>query len=243
MQINTNSPLNILNRQRLISGRAYNPSHGFFGNYSDELPTDRTNAEVYGGTYAFLQNGSRLATNVITQNPINNPPTIAGYKYFGQSPNYKVAMDMPYARPVGVFYSPINGAGAGSFGIINNPVFRNDLPLAHAIGILMTGSQLSSGSSLLSSVGNIVNSVGTTLSAIGNIFIPTNAVNSYTDAVTSTIGGSASSLIRLTDPDVLIPFMGALSYAYAGAARSPFSNDTISKGVALAYTVNRSLRR
>ena len=242
MQITANSPLSILNRQKLISGQAYNPSHGFFGNAGNEVPSERTAAEVYGGTFAQLQNGVRLATNVIAQNPINNAPTIAGYKYFGQSPNFKVAMDMPFAKRVGVFHSPVNGAGAGSFSIFNNPALKGDIPLAHAIGILTTGSQLTSGSSLLSSVGSITSIVGTALTGL-NIFTPTNATNSYVDAVTSTIGGSASSLIRLTDPDVLIPFMSSLSLAYAGAARPPFSNDTVSKGVALALTVSSALRR
>lgn len=242
MQLTVDSPLSILNRQKLISGKAFNPSHGFFGNFGNVVPSERELAEVYGGTFAQLQNGARLATNVIAQNPINNVPTIAGYKYFGQSPNFKVAMDMPFAKKVGVFNSPINGSGAGSFSILNNPLLKGDIPLVHAIGILTTGSQLTSGSSLLSSVGNITSTVGTALSGL-NIFTPTDAISSFTDAVTDTIGGSASSLIRLTDPDVLIPFMSSLSLAYAGAARPPFSNDTVSKGVAIALSVNNALRR
>ena len=232
--------LSLLNRTRLVSGAAFNPKNSFFGNVGNFTPPEKTPDQVYGGTYAQVLSGSRLATNVIAQNPMNNNPTIAGLKYFGQSPAFKVALDMPFAKPVGVFKALESGAGSCGFSILTNPLLQGDIPLASAMGILITGSELLSDSPILGAVSGIVNNIGNALPS--SIFTVTDAIGSFTNQVTDIIGGQASSLIRLTDSNVLIPFMGAAATAFAGSGATPFGLEKLSIGISLAFEVKKALK-
>jgi len=237
-------------RQGLIAGRLYNPTYSFFGNKSFPPPPDKTMAEIHGGTYGMLLNNNiRIPSNIIALNPLNMAPTIAGFKYFGQNPAFRVSMDMPFAKPIGSFTSAISGCASNIFSMLNNILLmaKQGISLLSAVAVMLTGKFITDiATPLFGFLSSTIGTLGIILSAAGVLFLPSYAVSSV-NGLTDSIGGYSNYYINLTDKNSLVPFVSSLSSIYSTTSdgnsytNSPFNTDLVSQAAVLASEVRMSL--
>lgn len=192
-------------------GFKHNKGQHFFG--GDQNANSDAIEKIMGATVYKIKNGTRLPSNVQTNNPALEAPGKLGMTLFGQSPIWKVAMDQVIPKTVGVFGNAVNGAGLSGFNFTNLPIFGGSMQLTDAISKIMTGGNTSGLSS-----GLLVNHIKDVVSQVSSL-----------------VGASGSSLIELNNKDHVIPFMNAFATVLGGGTNG-FTIDTFAAGMKLAQS-------
>jgi hypothetical protein len=164
---------------------------------------DDTVASRIGATVKKLKDGTRQPMTKTARNPMLEAPSVMGQRYFGQHQSFRVAMDSIFAKMIGVFPKPQQGAGVSAFNFSNMSQFTGaggsggGMQLTDALATMVMGgdtSTLASGSSPMAA-----------------------SINNLTSQIASLAGALPHSMIDLSRPDHAIPFMQAASQVFSGS--------------------------
>lgn len=229
--INAQDPIeSIFDIHDIISGkRAMPPDAGINGQFyygmvkNADAEAGQLLDKIQGATIYKIKNGQRQPMPQTTKNPMLETKSVMAQRFFGALPQWKAAMDSVFAKMVAVFRAPQQGAGLSAFNFSNMASFSNPMMLVDAVaGNMLSGTALSSGQMADASIINPI------LSAASNI--------------SSMLGAQLHSVIDLTQPDQMIPFMNAFSSnAAQQSGLGLFSNDVFSEGLQIASAVQQHL--
>lgn len=175
-----------------LLGHIRTEDHVFFNRIADPYATTtETLAQSYGGSYPSVTGGARIASNVLSKNPLMTKPSVAGMRYFGQGSVAKVCMDQALPRRMGQFPTPQHGSGMNFHDFNTNPVFSGAQNVAGVTGALLYGGQFKNvaGASALIS-GSLATIALTAITNLLNLSLP--------DSLQSSIPGLSSMVSSLT---------------------------------------------
>lgn len=176
--------------------------------------------DAIGNFLSELVTGNRIPMNVIAKNPILQSPSYAGKAFFGESPNplCNVDIDQLFAKKIGAFPKPSNGAGTSSFSFQNMGSFNGSMPLTSVVSKILTGSSaFTTGTKKARQIMSVVSSI-----------------NSIT-------GASANESVEMRRADNAIPIISALSTTYSGFGKSVFSQATFQNAWTMSNAVSNHL--
>lgn len=193
---------------------------GLLGGSSSAKLNNGDSEDAIGNFLSELVTGSRIPMNVIAKNPILQAPSYCGKAFFGESPNplSNVDIDQLFAKKIGAFPKPSNGAGTSSFSFQNMGTFNGSMPLTSVVSKILTGSSsFTSGSKKARQIDSVVSSI-----------------NSIT-------GASANESVEMRRADNAIPIISALATTYSGFGKSVFSQSTFQNAWSLSNGVSNHL--
>jgi hypothetical protein len=211
--------------RRAIRGFIENPGQSFYSTQSDSGSSetdDDTIASRIGATVKKLKDGTRQPMTKTARNPMLETPSVMGQRYFGQHQSFRVAMDSVFAKMIGVFPKPQQGAGVSAFNFSNMSQFGGGgMQLTDALATMVMGgdtSTLASGTSPMAA-----------------------SINNLTSQIASLAGALPHSIIDLSRPDHAIPFMQAASQVFSGSSTPVFDGSVFSASYHIAADVQRYL--
>lgn len=194
---------------------------GGFGSMGSSVKLENGDSEdAIGNFLSELVTGSRIPMNVIAKNPILQSPSYAGKAFFGESPNplSNVDIDQLFAKKIGAFPKPSNGAGTSSFSLQNMGSFNGPMSITSVVSKMMTGTtSITAGSKKSRQIQSVVANI-----------------NSLT-------GSSATESVEMRRADNAIPIISALATTYSGFDKSVFSQKTFQTAWSLSNGVSNHL--
>lgn len=219
-----------------IIGNVVRTDYAFFNNIPGvSSPENKSDVEQIGGTAQELTKGSKPPIVKVTNNPTLQRPTVAGMKYFGQSPVFKMAVDQLINRAVGIFPTGSHGSGSNAFHFTSSGLFGGTQNLTSIMAQVVGGTNAAgSMTSLLTNAFTaLAKGQDPTTFLTDNL---TKYVYNATTQVSSLLGANALSTIDLTKPDEVVQLIYGVS-SFFGGSSGGFDTTTISKGVTYATDV------